>query len=482
MAEQIGNIARKERRDTAANWKDNNPTPLQGEWCLETDTKFTKIGDGTTAWTSLLYHKNTGYNNVKWFGAKGDGITDDTAAVQAALTASTDLFFPSGTYLISGALNPSSCLNWHGSGKLKTASNIHIVDANTVSYNNMKITGLSFEGINGTSDTALSFIGTAMATAPINVKIRDCSFINFTKGIDSAWQFTTSHPLAMSITACVFKNCDIGVEFGAGSEYCNVTDSEFSLCSDVGIKIRGGNNKVSDNVISNNGYGVYVLGGGGNDAHGTIANNMINHNTHAGIAFEQITLGMIVEGNNLYNASAPVSTFGAILFLNNSSSTPVNLCDNVIDGGITFSGTNTFRLNNCNNALISGTILYATDNRAVGSLDDLTQTWVPVYTSSVGAFTTVTTTTAQFTIIGKLVWYKVSFVITAVGTATGSIDFTLPTTPSGTDSITGQNESSGVALVGTTRVNQKASLVKYDGTSAIVNTHPYTVTGFYHQA
>lgn len=44
------------RRDTAANWTSVNPTLAQGEMGIETDTKFFKFGDGTTAWTSLAYH------------------------------------------------------------------------------------------------------------------------------------------------------------------------------------------------------------------------------------------------------------------------------------------------------------------------------------------------------------------------------------------------------------------------------------------
>jgi hypothetical protein len=43
------------RRDTAANWTSNNPTPAAGECCIETDTDYYKIGDGATAWTSLGY-------------------------------------------------------------------------------------------------------------------------------------------------------------------------------------------------------------------------------------------------------------------------------------------------------------------------------------------------------------------------------------------------------------------------------------------
>lgn len=43
------------RRDTAANWTSTNPTLAAGEQGYETDTKKLKIGDGTTAWTSLAY-------------------------------------------------------------------------------------------------------------------------------------------------------------------------------------------------------------------------------------------------------------------------------------------------------------------------------------------------------------------------------------------------------------------------------------------
>ena len=43
------------RRDTAANWTSENPTLAAGEIGYETDTGSVKIGDGSTAWTSLAY-------------------------------------------------------------------------------------------------------------------------------------------------------------------------------------------------------------------------------------------------------------------------------------------------------------------------------------------------------------------------------------------------------------------------------------------
>jgi hypothetical protein len=48
------------RRDTASNWTSANPILAQGEMGAETDTSKIKIGDGSTAWSSLAYLIDTG--------------------------------------------------------------------------------------------------------------------------------------------------------------------------------------------------------------------------------------------------------------------------------------------------------------------------------------------------------------------------------------------------------------------------------------
>jgi hypothetical protein len=45
----------QQRRDTAANWTSTNPTLAAGEMGIETDTYKFKVGNGSTAWTTLPY-------------------------------------------------------------------------------------------------------------------------------------------------------------------------------------------------------------------------------------------------------------------------------------------------------------------------------------------------------------------------------------------------------------------------------------------
>ena len=48
-------VQMQQRRDTAANWTSADPTLLAGEFGYETDTGKLKVGDGSTAWSSLAY-------------------------------------------------------------------------------------------------------------------------------------------------------------------------------------------------------------------------------------------------------------------------------------------------------------------------------------------------------------------------------------------------------------------------------------------
>jgi hypothetical protein len=61
----------RHRRDTAANWTAANPVLEDGQLGFETDTRKSKLGDGTTAWNTLSYTASVTTGGVS-DGDKGD--------------------------------------------------------------------------------------------------------------------------------------------------------------------------------------------------------------------------------------------------------------------------------------------------------------------------------------------------------------------------------------------------------------------------
>jgi glucan 1,3-beta-glucosidase len=70
--------------------------------------------NGTWWYESTQHGVGSSFRNVKAFGARGDGVTDDTAAILAALTSGRQpifttatpaaVYFPPGTYIVSASL------------------------------------------------------------------------------------------------------------------------------------------------------------------------------------------------------------------------------------------------------------------------------------------------------------------------------------------------------------------------------------------
>ena len=123
---------------------------------------FLQTGTGATARTVDDKLKDT--VSVKDFGAVGDGVTDDSAAIQAAITASfgKTLYFPAGTYnLITSPFNNASGMQlggtltsntkWVGSSASLICNSVlhrsHMVYINCAGYR-FEISGLNFNGNN----------------------------------------------------------------------------------------------------------------------------------------------------------------------------------------------------------------------------------------------------------------------------------------------------------------------------------------------
>lgn len=85
-----------------------------------------RFKDGSTNYDVLVANEKTklleSVYNVKMYGAKGDGVTDDTSAINLAIAAIGDsgsggkLYFPKGTYLVSSKINLSGNTTVCGDG------------------------------------------------------------------------------------------------------------------------------------------------------------------------------------------------------------------------------------------------------------------------------------------------------------------------------------------------------------------------------
>lgn len=127
------------RRGTASQWTSANPTLAAGEIGFETDTFKIKIGNGSTAWTSLQYAAggNQFDTNIVFEGATADSyettlqVTDPTADRTITLPDAT------GTVVLAD-----------GSGNVTVSGNL-TVSGTTTTVNSTEITvqnALTFEG------------------------------------------------------------------------------------------------------------------------------------------------------------------------------------------------------------------------------------------------------------------------------------------------------------------------------------------------
>jgi hypothetical protein len=106
------------RRGTAAAWTSADPTLAAGEFAIETDTDKYKIGDGSTAWTSLGYSSLPSNVLPLTGGAMTGAITTnstfdgvDIATRDAILTSTTttaDAALPKAGGAMTGAITTNS--------------------------------------------------------------------------------------------------------------------------------------------------------------------------------------------------------------------------------------------------------------------------------------------------------------------------------------------------------------------------------------
>lgn len=129
-----------------------------------------------------------------------------------------------------------------------------------------------------------------------------------------------------------------------------------------------------------------------------------------------------------------------------------------------------------------GDILTAADLNAIG----VWQTWTPTVSVTTGS-ATITVNNAEFTQVGKLVVGRFDATVTAQGTGSGSVDFTLPVQPAyATDGCgSGRNGWTGELLqvfIYSTAGNGTAAIRNYNNGGVVITNYALHVHFVYEAA
>jgi hypothetical protein len=122
---------------------------------------------GTGAVARTVQGKLREFVSVKDFGAVGDGVTDDTAAIQAAITACVSsgaiLYWPEGNYLTSGNLTNFWSVSHEGSGRIIRGSDTWYITPKGTQRNVLYVNSSGNSANDGFSSGAALPMSTAVA-------------------------------------------------------------------------------------------------------------------------------------------------------------------------------------------------------------------------------------------------------------------------------------------------------------------------------
>lgn len=149
------NTLMQTRRGSASAWTSANPVLAQGEWGYETDTGKAKVGNGSTAWTSLSYFGNVGTVT---------GITAGTGLSGGTITSSGTIAIDSTVATLTGAQTLTN--------KTLTDPKINLAfDAETASYTAILANNGQVVTMNNASANNFSIPTNASVEFPIGTQI-----------------------------------------------------------------------------------------------------------------------------------------------------------------------------------------------------------------------------------------------------------------------------------------------------------------------
>lgn len=288
------------------------------------------------------------------FGAIGDGVTDDTSAVQLALAAGGVIYFPAGTYKITSfSITPLANSRLIGDGQ--GISTIKFVSTTTTSKIDFDTTNgnISFENLSIYHDGIASETCQIIAFFNDNINVKNCEiYSNDASGVDTATN--AFYFLNADCDNIKVKDCNIHhvnrVILKANASIANVTNVTFDSnhihdLGEGGVQFNFPSGSISGVKIINNYFDRFYSGtekifcGGASLKNAVIANNVFTGNANECIHLEEAGENISITGNN-FEANAD-----GIFITDNNVSGTYEKPEQIVISGNTFFDASLTRAN-----------------------------------------------------------------------------------------------------------------------------------------
>lgn len=452
------------------------------------------------------------YVSVKDFGATGDGATDDTAAIQAAIDSlpvrGGGVYFPSGIYVVGSAVTINKPGVYFGDGyatNIRTTSataNTFTIDAEQVHVKNMRFTtsvaktaGHFVNAIAAADRFTLSnfsmyspFIGVRVGPNT-NTIIENGSIFNaeastgiavFIEGATNA----TVRSIVATNTTKILAGVQVAEATNLVLDDIEADDCEYGLHLTAATGVTVSFVSVANSFFDDCTRGVFADAAGGNITRVTLDTCQVSNSSDAGVRMVTSSSGAIsgvrLDKCQIFSNAANGVTL-ADSGVGNVRITNCNITDNTLSGVIADADVTSFSIQNCrigtngaygvrvlsgtgNQIIVTGndlrgnttanlSILATGDNIIIDNNLGANEAWTgytPVVTAGTGTFTTLGTVVGRYQKIGKQLFITLSIPITTNGSAASNILVGLPSgmTAASDCVIVGKEVTAGLQLQG----------------------------------